>query len=135
LKILSCHAVDAARQDELSDPAAKLTGLSPKGIHGQEYSFFGEESASLQPAMHLMEQMQAMEEVERQLGRVRFGASLDEVNKDLMEEALGPEAGEQLDELKRLAKRLEQAGYMKHQGDGLKLTARAMRKIGQKALR
>ncbi len=135
LDLLSAQLFDDDLQEELSDLAANLAGLSPNGIQGQEYSFFGEESASLQEAMRLMEQMQAMEEVERQLGRVRFGASLDEVDKDLMQEALGPEAGEQLDELKRLAKRLEQAGYMKRQGDGLKLTARAMRKIGQKALR
>lgn len=135
LDLMSSQLFDQGLQDELSQLAANLTSLSPSGLQGQEYSFFGDENVSLQEAMRLMEQMQALEEVERQLGRVRFGASLDDVDQELMQQALGDDAAQELEELKRLAKHLEQAGLVRRQGDGLTLTARAMRKIGQKALR
>ena len=52
-----------------------------------------------------------------------------------VEQLLGPEAAEDLQRLKELTKRLEDAGYLQREGDELELTARAIRKIADKALR
>ncbi len=135
LDLLSSQWFDDQLQGELAQLAAHLNALSPAGIQSQEYSFFGDESVSLDQAMQLMEQLQALENMERQLGRVRFGASLEEIDKELVKQALGPEAAEELEQMKRLLKQLETAGYLRRQAGGLKLTAQAMRKIGQKVLR
>ena len=135
LDLLSSQLFDSGLQDELAELAANLDLISPSGISGQEYRFFGDESTTLSEAMRLMKQLQELEQLERQLDRTRFGADLEDVDQDLMEQLLGKEAADNLEELKRLTKLLEEAGYVEREGDELKLTALGMRKIGQKALR
>ena len=135
LDLLSSQLFDSGLQDELAELAANLDMISPSGISGQEYRFFGDESTTLSEAMRLMKQLQELEQLERQLDRTRFGADLEDVDQDLMEQLLGKEAADNLEELKRLTKLLEEAGYVEREGDELKLTPLGMRKIGQKALR
>ena len=48
---------------------------------------------------------------------------------------LGEEAKDQLDQLEQITKLLEEAGLVERKGDQLELTPRAIRKIGQKALK
>ena len=57
------------------------------------------------------------------------------VDRDLLRRQLGEEALEQLDQLEEITRLLEEAGLVQRNGDRLELTPRAMRKIGQKALR
>src|SRR5262249_13163883 len=47
----------------------------------------------------------------------------------------GEEAARDLERLKELAKKLEEAGYLENKGGRLEMTARAIRKIADKALR
>src|SRR5438445_211040 len=62
--------------------------------------------------------------------------SLDQLmDAERVERLLGEESREDLERLRELSKRLEEAGYLERDGDELKLTARAIRKIGDKALR
>src|SRR5207247_9676347 len=51
-----------------------------------------------------------------------------------VEKPLGPEAVRDLERLREIARKLEEAGYLERRGDQLRLTARAIRKIGDKAL-
>src|SRR5260221_85854 len=55
--------------------------------------------------------------------------------EELIERQLGEAAKDQLDQLDQIAKLLEEAGLVERNGDHLELTPRAIRKIGQKALR
>src|SRR3981189_1940583 len=48
---------------------------------------------------------------------------------------LGEEAKDQLDQLDQITKLLEEAGLVERKGDQRELTPRAIRKIGQKALK
>ncbi|MEK7217027.1 MAG: VWA domain-containing protein [Chloroflexota bacterium] len=135
LDALGSEMFDPEFQKELAELATNLDLLNPSGIRGREYSFFGEEDVSLADAMDLMRQLDQMEELERQLDRTRFGSSLQDVDPDLMKGVLGPEAANHLEELKRLAQQLRDAGYIQGDAGDIKLTPAAMRKIGQKALR
>ncbi|HEX2924213.1 MAG TPA: VWA domain-containing protein, partial [Chloroflexota bacterium] len=61
--------------------------------------------------------------------------ALQQVDGEKLEELLGPEASDQLEKLRQTMKLLEDEGYLEKRGDSYELTAKAIRRIGQKALR
>ncbi len=132
--------MNAALQDpelrrELGELAMNLEELSPMGDMRQRYSFRGDEPMSLQEAMKMMDDLQSMDRVERQLHEAEATSDLNAVDSEELARLLGDEAGQALDQLKQLRKLLEDAGYIEKKGDQYELTPRAIRKIGQKALR
>ncbi|MGE3909915.1 MAG: VWA domain-containing protein [Chloroflexota bacterium] len=132
--------MDAAMNDpemrqELQELARNLEELAPMGDMRQRYSFRGDEPMSLQEAMKMMEQLQGMDRLERQLQEADNSADLDGIDAEELRRLLGEEAGQALDQLKQLRKLLEEAGYIQKNGDTFELTPRAIRKIGQKALK
>ena len=80
-----------------------------------------------------MGQLQNMDDLERQIRRTRQGAP-DEIDRTLLEETLGPEARQALDQLTELADRLEREGYIRKVGGSFELSPKGMRKLGQRAL-
>ncbi|MCC6175295.1 MAG: VWA domain-containing protein [Chloroflexi bacterium] len=132
--------MDAALRDqelrrELDELAMNLEEMAPMGDMRQRYSFRGDEPLSLQEAMKLMEDLQAMDRMERQLREAEDTANLDDLNADELRRLLGDDAAQALEQLQQLRKLLEDAGYVEKKGDSYELTPRAIRKIGQKALR
>jgi uncharacterized protein with von Willebrand factor type A (vWA) domain len=132
--------MNAAMQDpdlrrELAELSMNLEELSPMGDMRQRYSFRGDEPMSLQEAMKLMDDLQQLDRVERQLQEAEYNADLDGVDADELRRLLGDDAAQTLEQLKQLRKLLEDAGYIEKKGDHFELTPRAIRKIGQKALR
>src|ERR687883_617186 len=87
----------------------------------------------MQEAMGLMESLQQMDRLESQLERGSF--RLDDVDRGLAEQMLGPEARQQLDRMRQMTEVLEKAGYVERRDRRLELTPRGMRRIGQGALR
>src|ERR687884_1488749 len=57
------------------------------------------------------------------------------IDREMLARQLGEQAEEQLEQLDRITKLLEEAGLVERRGEQLELTPRAIRKIGQKALR
>src|SRR2546430_10653143 len=88
---------------------------------------------SMQQAMGLMERLQQMDRLESQLERGSF--RLDDVDRGLADELLGPQARQQLDRMRQVSEVLEKAGYVERRDRRLELTPRGMRRIGQGALR
>jgi uncharacterized protein with von Willebrand factor type A (vWA) domain len=76
-----------------------------------------------------------MDEVERQLRQAQSPEDLDRIDPSLVERVLGPESRQDLERLREITRQLEEAGYLERQGGRLRLTARAIRKIADKALR
>ncbi|MBI4609863.1 MAG: VWA domain-containing protein [Candidatus Rokubacteria bacterium] len=99
------------------------------------YEFSGEDQLTLEQAMKLMEELQQMDELERELRGARGPDDLRKIDPAEVERLLGPEAVRELEHLRELAKKLEEAGYLERHGTRLELTARAIRKIAEKALR
>ena len=99
-----------------------------------QYPFRGGEELDLQAAMRLMGEMQDMDQIERQLERTQYGGDLDDIDADKLEELLGEEARETLDQLRQLLEILEEAGYIRKKGNSWELTPRGNRKIGERAL-
>ena len=125
---------DAELQQSLSELGQNLEYLYPMRDLRNQYPFRGDEEIDLQSAMNLMDQMQSIDELERQLERTQYGGEVDDIDADKLEELLGPEARETLDQLKQFLEILEDAGYIRKKGNQYELTPRGTRKIGQRAL-
>ena len=132
--LLSDKIGDPELQQGMNDLARNLEYLYPMRDLKNQYPFRGEEQLDLDAAMQLMGQMQSIDEVERQLERTQYGGEIDDIDADQLEELLGPEARETLDELRKFLEILEEAGYVRKKGSGWELTPRGTRKIGQRAL-
>jgi uncharacterized protein with von Willebrand factor type A (vWA) domain len=118
---------------ELARLGAHMQALMPPSELTERYPFFGEDSLSLQEAMNLMDHLQGLDRLESQLERGSF--RIDDVDRGLAEQMLGPEARQALDELRRVTEILEKAGYVERRDRRLELTPRGLRRIGQSALR
>src|SRR5215831_16270280 len=118
---------------ELARLGAMMQQLMPPSEMTERYPFFGDEPLSLQEAMGLMERLQGMDRLESQLERGSF--RLDDVDRGLLEQTLGPEARSELDRMRQMTEVLEKAGYVERRDRRLELTPRGMRRIGQGALR
>jgi uncharacterized protein with von Willebrand factor type A (vWA) domain len=125
---------DPELQAELSELAANLELLYPMRDLRNQYPFRGDEELDLNQAMQLMDRMQSMDELERQLERTQYGGDIDEIDEDKLRELLGDEAAETLDQLRQFLEILEEAGYIRRRGNTWELTPNGTRKIGQKAL-
>src|SRR5215510_3547019 len=88
--------------------------LLPMDALRRPYDFKGDENVTLQEAMRLMEELQEMDQLERELRRARDPGDLDDINRQDVERLLGEEAARDLERLKELAKKLEEAGYLEN---------------------
>src|SRR5438034_2247817 len=85
--------------------------------------------------MKLMEALQQMDQLQRQRRQAQSPEDIEKIDPAQVAKLLGEEARRDLEKLREIAKRLEEAGYLERRGDRLELTARAIRKIADKALR
>ncbi len=135
LQDLMASLMDDEMRQELGMLAAMMDDMYPPDELSRQYPFSGQEEISLDEAMRVMDQLQQMENLEAQLKDIRTPDDLERVDEEKLAELLGEEAKRTWEELKKLMKRLEEAGYIRRKGDRLELTPRGIRKIGQKAVR
>jgi len=123
---------DPELEAEMAKLAKELDFLNPDG---QRYRFSGDESLGLEEAMQVMREMHEMDDLLGQMQDAERRGDLDGIDKDLLRDLLGEEEADQLEELEKLMKMLEDAGYVRSSDDkGWELTPRGSRMIGQKAL-
>jgi uncharacterized protein with von Willebrand factor type A (vWA) domain len=123
---------DPELEAEMAKLAKELDFLNPDG---QRYRFSGDESLDLEEAMQVMREMHEMDDLLGQMQDAERRGDLDGIDKDLLRDLLGDEEADQLEELEKLMKMLEDAGYVRSSDDkGWELTPRGSRMIGQKAL-
>jgi uncharacterized protein with von Willebrand factor type A (vWA) domain len=98
-----------------------------------QYPFQGSQRMGMGEAGQILGQLRRLEQF------IRWGqrgmADIADVNLDEIRELLGDEAYEQLKYLKGIERMLEEDGYLVRTGQGLRLSPKGMRKIGDKALR
>jgi uncharacterized protein with von Willebrand factor type A (vWA) domain len=63
------------------------------------------------------------------------GASLDDIDEELVQRALGQPAVDDLNRLRQIERELQKQGYLERGSNGLQLTPRALRRLGGTALR
>ena len=132
--LLQEKAADPELMRDLQELAINLDILYPMRDLRNQYLFRGDEELDLLEAMRLMDRLQGLDEMEKQLERTQYGGALDDIDEEKLRELLGEEAAETFRQLKQFLEVLEQAGYIRRKGGNWELTPRGVRKIGQKAL-
>ncbi len=101
---------------------------------GQRHRFSGDAPLGFDDATDVAEQVASIERAEEVLRSASSPASLDEIDLDDVADLVGEDVARSLDRLARLARELEEAGYIEHRKGRTELTARGVRRLGQRAL-
>jgi uncharacterized protein with von Willebrand factor type A (vWA) domain len=125
---------DNRLQWDMYELAFNLQRLNPDANQGQRFSLTGDEPLSLQDALKVMGDLNNMEDLENDIRDAMRHNDPSRIDADRMGRVLGEEAREYAKELQKMMRELEESGFIKRGDHGLELTARAMRKIGEKAL-
>jgi uncharacterized protein with von Willebrand factor type A (vWA) domain len=119
---------------DLMELAMNLEALAPMEQARTRFPFRGDESLPFNEAMRMMNRLQQMEGLEDQFREARRLDDLEAIDSQKVKDLLGNEEYQSVEQLKELMKMLEEAGYIQKKGKYWELTAKGIRKIGQKAL-
>jgi uncharacterized protein with von Willebrand factor type A (vWA) domain len=86
-------------------------------------------------ATSALEELADLDELADALAQDYPGASLDDIDEDAVARALGRTAVDDLAELRRIERELERQGYLRREHGEWQLTPRAVRRLGDTALR
>jgi uncharacterized protein with von Willebrand factor type A (vWA) domain len=95
----------------------------------------GEQPLGLGDATTAVAELADLESLSQQLSQGYAGASLADVDEELLQQALGRSAVDDLEALRRLERELERQGYLQRSEGALQLSAKAVRRLGATALR
>jgi uncharacterized protein with von Willebrand factor type A (vWA) domain len=121
----------ASQMAQLSD---NLRALRP-GLERGPAQMGGEEPLGYSAAVEAVADLADLEALEQQLSQAGGSGSLDAVDVETLEKQLGGEAGADLRALQELERELERQGFVTSGDDGLRLTPRAVRRLGETALK
>ena len=127
-------ALDPQMRQQMAQFAALMEQLMPMDELRRQYPFLGDDSMTMEQAMEMMRQLQDLDQLEQALQEAMRTGQLDDIDPEQLAELLGEEARRAWEELDRLRQLLQDAGYVTNDGK-MDLTARGIRRIGQKALR
>ncbi len=113
-----------ARRPDL-DRAAMMGGAQMSGT----------EPLGLGDATTALAELADLAELETALGQDYPGASLDDIDEDAVRRAFGRQAVDDMEALRRIERELELQGYLTRNGGRLELTPKAVRRLGDTALR
>lgn len=128
------QALDPETRREMAQFASLMEQLMPMDELRRQYPFLGDDSLTMEQAMQMMRDLQQLDQLEAALQEAIRTGDLSDVDPDKLAELLGDDARRVWDELDNLRKLLEEAGYITG-GGKTELTARGIRRIGQKALK
>jgi uncharacterized protein with von Willebrand factor type A (vWA) domain len=125
----------AGLAEEMARLQAGLRSARPDLRWGGRARISGEEGLGYSDATGALAELADLDQLDELLGQDYPGASLDDIDEELIERALGRAAVEDMTQLRRIERELREQGYVQRGGDGLQLTPRALRRLGNTALR
>jgi uncharacterized protein with von Willebrand factor type A (vWA) domain len=131
--------MEALLQDEdlqrsLAETAALLEQITGHPL-GRRYPFSGDNEVDLDEAMDVLRGLNDVDELERQLREAMSHLDFDNVDRERLRELLGREAEDALEEFRQLVKLLEEAGLAQRGENDISLTAKGLRRLGERTLR
>ena len=121
----------AFQVDQLS---RSLQDLMPNLPWDQAAPGWGEGQMPMSAAVDAIERISEYDELDQTLGGDYPGATLDDIDEDTLNRALGEDAVRDLHKLRAIEKTLEEAGVLNRSGGRLELTARGARLLGERSL-
>ncbi len=98
------------------------------------YDFQGDQPVSMSSAPDIFSELTDIEGMQQQLDDVSKPADLGEIDEELARQLLGEDDAKSLKELAEIAKKLEEAGFVTPTDEGMTLSPKAIRHIGNKVL-
>jgi len=126
---------EAGLAAELDRLQRQLRAARPDLRWGGRERMDGDRPLGLGDATTALEEVADLEELDAMLDQDYPGATLDDVDPELVERALGRQAVDDLEALRRVERELQRQGYLQRSGGRLELTPRAVRRLGATALR
>ena len=123
----------AAQMAQLGDA---LRSARPDLPWGGRERMSGEQGMGMGDATTALSELADLDELEAALGQDYPGASLDDIDEDAVQRALGRGALDDVQALRRIERELQAQGYLVRDAHGtLELSPRAVRRLGATALR
>ncbi len=127
---------DAGLEAEMSRLADALRARRPDIDEGwPQPGMTGSEPLGLSDATTALAELADLADLEDALRQDYPGARLDDVDEEAVRRALGRQAVDDMDALRRIERELEQQGYLQRTDGKLELTPKAVRRLGDTALR
>jgi uncharacterized protein with von Willebrand factor type A (vWA) domain len=123
----------ASEMAHLQDALRQARPDLPWGQRGQVPD--GEPSLGMGDATTAVAELADLEALSNQLSQGYAGASLADIDEELLERALGRPAVDDLAALRQLERELERQGYLNRSDGRLELSPKAVRRLGATALR
>src|SRR5579863_5138131 len=95
----------------------------------------GEDPLGLGDATSAVSDLADLAELESALGQDYAGANLDDIDEEAVRRAFGRQAVDDLEALRRIERELQRQGYLTRNAGQLELTPKAVRRLGDTALR
>jgi uncharacterized protein with von Willebrand factor type A (vWA) domain len=95
----------------------------------------GDQPLGLSDATSALAELADLASLEASLAQDYPGASLDDIDEEAVRRAFGRQAVDDIDALRQIERELEAQGYLARAGGRLELTAKAVRRLGDTALR
>jgi len=127
---------DMGLELEMTQLSDSLRSLRP-GLFGgrQRADIDGNESLGMGDAVGAVSDLADLEALEAQLSQASGPSGLDDVDIDALERQLPASSVRNLEALRDLQAELERQGYIESGADGMQLTPKALRRLGETALR
>ncbi|TMQ95126.1 hypothetical protein ETD83_22840 [Actinomadura soli] len=126
---------DAGLAMEMTRLGDALRARRPDLGWGQPEQMTGDDPLGMGDATTALAELADLSELEAALGQEYPGARLDDIDEDAVRRALGRQAVDDLAELRRIEAELERQGYLRRKQGKLELTPKAVRRLGETALR
>ena len=126
---------DMGLQDEMSRLQENLQTMRPEFSWSGQQRMGGDEPLGLPDATQALAELADLESIMDQLSDSDARANLDNIDEAAVARALGRQAVDDLRAMREIQKQLEDEGFLQRDGDRLELTPKAVRRIGQTALR
>lgn len=126
---------DTDLASQLAQLQDNLAALRPGSGRQQPANIDGDQPLGYGDAVGAVADLADLEALERQLSQDYPGASLDDVDVEALERQVSPAAVRDFQALRDLEAELERQGYLNRDSDGITLTPKALRRLGETALK
>jgi uncharacterized protein with von Willebrand factor type A (vWA) domain len=126
---------DVGLAAELERLRQQLRAARPDLPWGGDPRMDGENAQGLGDATAAIAELSDIESLDRSFSQSYAGASLDDIDEEAVARALGRQAVDDLEELRRIERELSRQGWLTRRGGTLELSPRAVRRLGTTALR
>jgi uncharacterized protein with von Willebrand factor type A (vWA) domain len=125
----------AGLADRMARLQRSLRAARPDLPWGGSERMTGERSMGYASGTEALAELADLDELADLAGQDYPGASLADIDEELVERALGQQAVQDLQHLREIERELQRQGYLEQTGQGLQLSPRALRRLGATALR